>query len=148
MPLKDSTVYVEENSPQHITLCQIYSMREKYVSSLLKELSKIAGCLTPISAVTEEKVMFGPNYDTPVIKISIQSKLRDLHLQLVETVNKFNPTYDFPEYMGNGFQPHITLVNDLRIKGDIPININSFTLLDCGLNDDLFVKVIRTFSFQ
>jgi 8-oxo-dGTP pyrophosphatase MutT (NUDIX family)/2'-5' RNA ligase len=145
-PIEDSSEYQTNNSPLHVTLLQIFSLPKKDVKKLVDKLNTVTNNLRPFSVFAEGSAMFGPNKDVPVITVKRTPQILDLHLKLIESIKTLNPGYIFPGFMKDNFSPHCTIEPNQQIKPGDKINIDSFSLLDCGENDDGLIRVIKTFK--
>ena len=61
----------------------------------------------PVVLISKAAERYGPNIDIPVHSIVQSADLMSLHWRLYKVMTKLGVRYTHPEYVGNGYLPHV-----------------------------------------
>jgi len=140
----EGTIYKPADWPLHTTLTDIFAIdwdEETLLQNCIQESQK----LQTVSTIAVEDVWFGDEKNIQVTLLEKNEAITKLHLELVSFLEKGNVRFNVPDFVGNGFKPHVTVQKDKRLhKGDEVI-INALTVIDMFPDSDPYLrKVLKT----
>lgn len=138
-----SEFYIADN-PLHVTLAGVFTINHDG-DWLVSELCKILSGQKPFSITADEKAMFGPNKDIPVIKIVKTPEIIRLHNKLYKWLIDAGAVFDEPNYQGGNYIPHCTVQNSISLKTGETRKISTVSFIDMlpGGKAD-YRKVLKT----
>ena len=146
--VKTPSEFSSKNWPLHLTLLPHFN-----VSNSEKELvEELRACLGKyesfeLSAIGEE--LFGKNEDIPVITLSKNKMLMNLHTNLMEIVSSLGGLYDDSSYIGKGYRPHVTTLKGIKLDSTQQLVVDTVTLAEVvKLPEGKLVKIVETFSLK
>ena len=134
--------------PLHLTLLGNFNI-ELTAGQLITELDKFASATAGFEVKVEKEDSFGVNHDISVSLINKDGSITRLHLGLMKLMNKLGATYDSPDFVGEGYRPHVTIQLASRVNAGQAFLVDDLTLVDMAPDDDNKKrKVIKTFKFR
>lgn len=103
-PMKLGHVY--EVLPLHCTLVHWFHT-ERNAEDILRAVKEKIEEHAPVTLTSQKAALFGREENIPVHTVHGEG-LHLLHNDLVEILNTLTVTYSEPEFVGNGYKPHVT----------------------------------------
>ena len=100
--------------PCHLTLVSRFKSELDF-DELALAIKPIFEHSAPIQFSFTKEAIIGPK-NTTVHLIEKSLELSNLHLQLVEILRKLNVTYTMPEYIDEGYLPHVSKRQDTNTE--------------------------------
>lgn len=134
--------------PLHVTILDIFKT-EWPLSMLCNELRRAALTVVPFDTIPTGDVMLGGNKNVSVKLLKSEGGMSALHTTLMGLANEGSFVYNTPEFVGNGFLPHVTNEIDSQIEVGQLYPLDGISLIDMFPNDDHRRReVVNTFAFK
>lgn len=108
------------------------------MKALINNLQRIASSTHAFEVKAEKDALFGPNHDVPVILLSTDNEITELHQKLLACVKAASATFDNPQYVDDGFVPHATVQKESKLILEHELTIDNFSLVDMYPDDDIY----------
>ena len=115
--------------PLHVTLVQVFAS-DATPARVGSCLAVVAAAASPITAVAGEDEDFGPSRTIPVTVIEPSVELDALHAACVMALDRLGPVYENPEYMDEGYRPHVTVKRHQRVTAGDRLELRQIALVD------------------
>lgn len=139
--LPDGHEYSMKDWPLHVTLADVFAIDGKW-TSLFKDLNLILDNESAFFSKATVKDLFGDDRSTKVILIEKTSELQNLHKMIISVLEKHGAVFNSPEYVKEGFKPHVTEQAESKLRiGDI-VEFSSLTLVDMFPNEDPYQRKV------
>lgn len=140
------TQFSEDNWPLHVTLLDpfktIWSPEE-----LIRKVGELASKTKSFEMHLSQRSFLGPNKDVPVMLVKIDKRMRQHHNDLLNLGVRGSFVYNTPEFVGDGFVPHITDAHDERAELDKFYAVKTVSIVDTIPDGDLSRRrIIKTFN--
>lgn len=133
--------FSQDDWPLHITLLDpfktIWSQQE-----LAAEVSKVATQIKLFPMTAFKKSFLGPNKEVPVMLIKKDENMLQAHTVLLHLGERGGFVYNTPEFVGDGFVPHITDRDDERAKFDDAYDLTNLSIVETAPNGDIGQRLI------
>jgi hypothetical protein len=104
-PVDINKVYVA--LPLHLTMMSwFYS--DKTPAEVVRVIQPVVEQQSPIELVSGEPDLFGIEKDVPVNRLVDEATLKQFHQSLHDALRTVGARYKSPEWVGDGFRPHVT----------------------------------------
>lgn len=80
-------------------------------------------------AVVGEEAQFGLNHDIAVNKVVASNELFDLHKHLVQMLEKLGAEHTSPQWVGKGWNPHVTHQKSGRLQKGDNFEVDSISII-------------------
>ena len=125
----------------HTTLADVFAVNR--TDALMADLQEFADSQPYAASYIEGETVLG---ETPVWLIHPTQELRDIHLAVVDILEKHGAIFNTPAFTRDGYIPHITKQVDGIMNDGDKVIVNTFSLVDMFPEGDWQVrKVIRNF---
>lgn len=132
--------------PLHITLLDTFKT-DWQVDKLASALGDLAEATRPFTALVTNSVMLGENKDEPVKLLAPSEDIQRLHYDLLLLGDKASLVFNTPEFVGNGFLPHITDQRYSNVEIGKSYQFSTISLVDMFPNSDhLQRKILFTYN--
>jgi 2'-5' RNA ligase len=143
-PVAEGTIYKPADWPLHTTLADIFAIdwdEETLLQNCAQEFKK----LTTISTTASSDEWFGKDKNIQVTLLEKNTAITELHFALVTFLEKGNVQFNTPEFVRDGFKPHVTMQKDNHLNKGDKVVINALTIIDMFPNDDPYLrKILKT----
>jgi hypothetical protein len=85
---------------------------------------------TVVELVTGADELFGPERDIPVTIFAEEAEIHMVHVNVLDAVLRLGARIESPEYVGDGFRPHITITGRDRVRAGERVRLESMSLLE------------------
>jgi hypothetical protein len=100
------------------------------VSTMIKELTGLLKSRTPVTTSAKDDRFFGDKGQVQVVLLAKTDELINLHLDVIERLEKGGLTLNDPQFSREGFLPHSTVQSHARLnKGDRAV-IDALSIID------------------
>ncbi len=132
--------------PLHITLLDTFKT-DWQVDKLASALGDLAEATRPFTTLVTNSVMLGENKDEPVKLLASSKDILRLHHGLLLLGDKASLVFNTPEFVGNGFLPHITDQRCSNVEIGKSYQFSTISLVDMFPNSDhLQRKILFTYN--
>ena len=128
--------------PSHLTLVSRFKSELDF-NALALVVKPIVENALPIQLSFGDDAVIGPK-NTAVHLIEKTQELENLHLQLLKTLNSLNVTYALPEYVAEGYLPHISSREGASFKVGHSQSANHAYLIEVAKTKNKDIRIIRT----
>jgi 2'-5' RNA ligase len=115
--------------PLHITIVPWFAVADERSQELDYLLSEVAQRHNSLEAKVGQIALLGSNNVPPVALILPNSKLNDLHNDVLNSLETNGFMIHQKAYTGSKYRPHITTQNGHNIPAGTVLNIDSFSLI-------------------
>jgi len=144
-PVAIGTEFNMADWPLHVTLADVFAINspQTYIEY---ELAKLLSGQPSVNAFAMEEAILGT---TNVVLLNKTEDLINLHMILVNLLEKNHAVFNSPEFTREGFLPHCAVQIAERILTGDKVNIETIALVDM-FPDGIWQqrKVIRNFKLQ
>ena len=140
---KEGDEFYYTDFPLHVTLAGVFAV-DKKGQQLASELAELLHNQHPVEIEADEKDMFGPKQDIPVMKVRKTSALMDLYKLIHEWLEDSGARYNAPQYQGEGYLPHSTFQKSGSLAQGEKRTLRSVSLIDLYPNNDGYQRKIFT----
>ncbi|GAC1391620.1 MAG: hypothetical protein NVSMB46_04790 [Candidatus Saccharimonadales bacterium] len=123
----DGYKFSDDNTPLHLTHIDVLEIDinpESFVRGLREHLkNQFRFKVMPL-----KDTFFGPEKDIPVTLIEQSPKLMEYHSHLVQYLETKHAKFDNPQYLKDGYIPHISIYGIRRVAIGKPIIIKSISV--------------------
>lgn len=140
--------YSMKDWPVHITLADVFAIEGTWVD-LLRDLE--SGLESQKKFLTEvvDNDLFGVDRSIKVKILKNNSELRELHENIVNTLERHNVIFNSPQYTRSGFKPHSTEQKQASLHMGDTIEFGSITLIDMYPDDNPYKRrILGTIHFS
>ncbi len=147
-PVQIGTEFSYKNWPLHCTLADVFGINNDIYSLFIDLKNKIINRNT-INLEVSGKSQFGSSeYPIQVLLLEKQPEIIELHNIIFKQLQANGAIFNNPEYVNEGFVPHISYKNDISTKPGNAIDLKSISLIDMFPNGNGFMrKVINNIYF-
>jgi 2'-5' RNA ligase len=139
------TEFPSSGWPLHITVVGNFAISYS-LDELRSGLTSYTQQTKPFEVESEGEAMFGPNNDVEVSLIKRNDEILRLHNGLLGLLDGLAVTFDTPGFMGDGYRPHATIQDGVRLHDNQLINVDSVSLVDMFPDDNVHLRsVIETY---
>lgn len=126
VPLRINESY--DPLPSHLTLVSRFqtSLEEARLINLLKPIAN--SVRKSLELRCENTAIIGPK-QTPVLIVTMSSMMRDIHDQII-AVLKDRVTFKYPQFLEDGWRPHISRRDDEQIDTTTNIDCTAMYLIE------------------
>ena len=136
-----------ENWPSHVTLADVFSI-EAEPSLVFEDLRRRLVLFSVLNSKIIAQEKFGEKMTIYVGLIKKTKALINLHTEIINVLGEHGVIFNNPEYMGEGFLPHITLEAGNVFEKDRSITFDSISLVDMFPDDNPAKrKILGTIRF-
>lgn len=121
--------YTIENWPVHITLADIFAIDGK-PEEVLEDLSSQMASIRTVKSQAVGDDWFGEDRSIHVQLLEITFGLQQLHESILKVLENFNAKFNNPQYIKEGFKPHLTIQKDGEVERKTIFTIDTVTLID------------------
>lgn len=125
-PIKKGQQF-EKALPLHVTIQQWFTLESE--RPFYNALQNYAASKSPFEVIGASDALFGPENNVPVRRVRKLGKLSMLHMQTKELLEKFGGQLRNPEWAGDGYNPHVTYVDDQGIDEDQAIILKTIEII-------------------
>ena len=104
-PVDSNKVYVA--LPLHLTMMSWFYSDEP-PAEIVRCLQSVVDQQQPIELTSAAPDLFGEEKDVPVNRLADETVLKQFHQTLRTTLEPLGITFKSPEWVGDGFTPHVT----------------------------------------
>lgn len=134
--------------PLHATILDTFKT-DWSVDDLLQAIKQAVANTTPFNITPIEGAMLGPDKDVPVKLLEQDAHILDLHSTLLDLTKPGSFVFNTPEFVGEGFLPHVTDRLDGQVDIGKTYTFASVSLVDMFPGGDPYQrKVIETIQFN
>jgi len=131
--------------PLHLTLLRNFTIKSP-LENLLEELDKCSKNIKAFNMLVENESVFGSNKNIPVSVLQVNKNVTELHADLVTIADKLGAVYDDPQFVGEGYKPHVTVQGENKLNVGQNILVDNIALASFVKRPEgKMVKIIRTF---
>lgn len=127
--------------PLHVTLAGVFAI-DKNEQQLIEELAGLLRNQSAVEIESDEKDMFGPAKDVPVMRIKKTPELMKLYGRIYKWLESSGVNYNSPEYQGDGYLPHSTFQKTGSLAPGEKRILRSVSLVDLFPNQDGYQRKI------
>ena len=147
-PEADGYNFSANEWPLHVTLLPNFTLR-KSLEELESKIEEVALNTPSFEIEPQDRAVFGPNQDVPVMLIKPSDDLIGLHNNLIKVLDEVVATYDTPQYIADGYRPHATIQENGQVKVVQTYKVDNISLVDMFPGNDINRRaVIRTYSLK
>lgn len=128
-PMSVGDRFITREWPLHVTLLQVFAS-DATPAQIGRRLATVADAAPSLTVVAGADESFGPSRTIPVTVIEPSAALAALHTACVTAMDELRPVYENPEYMGEGFRPHVTVKRHARITAGEVVELRQIALVD------------------
>jgi hypothetical protein len=134
--------------PLHATILDTFKT-DWSLEDLLQAIEQAVVNTAPFNITPLERAMLGPHKDVPVKLLQQDVHILDLHSTLLELTEPGSFVFNTPEFVGEGFLPHVTDQLDSQVDVGKTYTFASASLIDMFPGGDPYQrKVIETIQFN
>ncbi len=139
--------YFSENDwPLHVTLLDPFKT-EWSEEELIFQTEKLTFMMHSFPLKLSSRSFLGPNKDVPVMLLEIDESISLSHSKLLELGKRGSFVYNTPEFVGDGFAPHITDTADERAELGRSYDLTTISIVNTIPDGDpLRRSIIKTFD--
>lgn len=147
-PMAVGDRFITREWPLHVTLVQVFAS-DASPGGIVMRLDAVAAVASPITVVAGDDERFGPSRTIAVTVVEPSLELDRLHAACVAALEELAPVYENPEYMGDGYRPHVTVKRHQRVSAGDLLTLQQIALVDMepgqhdGGREVLAVSAIR-----
>lgn len=143
-PVAEGTIYKPADWPLHTTLADIFAI-DWSEETLLQNCAQEFQNLKTISTTASDDEWFGENKNIQVTLLEKNAAITELHFALVTFLEKGNVQFNKPEFVRDGFKPHVTTQKDNHLQKGDEVVIDALTIIDMFPDDDPYLrKILKT----
>lgn len=147
-PENVSDTFSAANWPLHCTLLPNFST-EALPEDVILAVSKVATSHQQIIVEIGEEALFGPDANFPVSLVLPTQQVLEFHTSLTSRLEPLHITYDNPQFVHEGYRPHITIQENARVHQGNFLTIKTISLIDMIPDGDTTRrKVIKSFELS
>ena len=139
--VRQGTTFSAAAWPPHLTLVDVFAMNT-HSGAVAAKLENIALTTEPIQCQITGYDYFGPQQNIHVALLQKSTQLVRLHTIITTYLQTVHAIYNEPQYVNNGFCPHITLPPGETIATGSVVTISNIALIDMFPNDNPFQRTI------
>ena len=144
VPSADGTRFRTADWPLHLTLVPPFKT-DASAAKVEETVTPLAPQTTPIPVPVGEPGQIGRAHDIPVMRIVANEALAELHRTLLEALTPLRPHFRNKEYVGGGYNPHVTDQRAGRVETGHTFTVDSVSLVDMSTPGQR--DVLRTVRF-
>lgn len=133
--------YPSNSWPLHTTLADTFAI-EKDINALKTLLDDLVTKVKRTSVEATHNEYFGPNQDIKVTVLDKNNVIKDLHYEIMDSLESLGVKFNDPQYTKDGFKPHATAQEHSEVKVGESININNLAIVDMFPNHDAYQRKI------
>jgi 2'-5' RNA ligase len=143
---KTNQSFSENDWPLHVTLLDPFKTTWK-LQELCKEIQYLAMATTHFQLKPIKRSFLGPNKDVPVTLLELDENMYRHHADLLALGRRGAFVYNTPEFVGDGFVPHITDTADKQAGLDENYMLETISIVNTIPNGDLSRReIMATFD--
>lgn len=127
-PIVKGQEFTEEPLPRHVTVQQWFTL-EGSQRAFENALQNLATTFEPFEVTAGDEALFGPNNDVLVRRLRTMGKLATLHARTSELLARYQGTLKNPQWGGDGYNPHVTYVDDMALEEGEVVKLRSIELI-------------------
>jgi 2'-5' RNA ligase len=128
-PMAAGDRFITREWPLHVTLVQVFDAEASFAQVGLR-LAGVAEAASPLTVVAGDDEDFGRSRTIPVTVVEPSVELQSLHEASVTALDEVGPVYENPEYMGEGYRPHVTVKRHERVTAGDVLTLRQIALVD------------------
>lgn len=117
--------------PLHVTLLGPFSTTAELEQIVGVVGGAIAG-MAPIGIRVGDDELFGPNRDIEVSLLDDDAEVTDAHRLILDASRFIRARLDSPEYAGDGFRAHVTVLPDDRLERGEVHELDEIAIVEFG----------------
>jgi len=147
-PENVSDTFSAANWPLHCTLLPNFST-EASLEGVIQAVNKVATSHQQIIVEIGDEALFGPDANFPVSLVLPTRQILEFHASLASRLEALHITYDNPQFVHEGYRPHITIQENTRVNQGDFLTIKVISLVDMMPDGDTTRrKVIKSFELS
>ncbi len=119
-----------KNLPPHITVFPWFQVFASHSGMFSNCLSRIAARHAHLEATVGEEDLFGPEKNISVRRMLAVAGIRQIHRDIHAITKTFSAGVQNPEWVGDGYVPHITQTEGLELRGGQRVIIPELQLVE------------------
>jgi hypothetical protein len=119
--------FIEDNTPLHLTYVDAFEI-ELAPSEFINKMQHYFHDQPKFSVMPIADELYGPDKDIPVTVMELNSALKELHDQLIKYLESEKAIFINPQFVGDGYKPHISIYGLRRVAIGEPITINGVSI--------------------
>lgn len=117
--------------PLHVTLADVF--RVQMNNELCEKLSDLLRNEHPITITGGKESILG---ETRVTLLDNSVSLMSLHCKITDLLESYEASFNNPEFTRDGFLPHCTIQETVKLGSGDTVNINTVSLIDMFPRDN------------
>jgi 2'-5' RNA ligase len=128
-PMTAGDSFLTRDWPLHVTLVPVFESAAE-PPQLGSCLAAVAASADPFTVIARQDEAFGPSHTIPVTVVESTADLDALHAACVAALDHLDPAYENPEYMSEGYRPHVTVKRHGRVDAGDHLHLRQIALVD------------------
>jgi len=142
---KVSPEFLPSEWPLHLTLLGNFTTNAP-IEHIINALINYTENIKPFEITVGNESLFGINEDILVSVLQTNGAIKELHNGLKGIMDAQEAIYDNSNFVGTGYNPHVTVQETTRLNTGQKILVGDITLVDMEPNGDSGKRrVVRTF---
>jgi len=142
---KVSPEFLPSEWPLHLTLLGNFTTNAP-IEHIINALTSYTENIKPFEIAVGDESLFGTNEDILVSVLQTNGAIKKLHNGLKGIMGAQEAIYDNSDFVGAGYNPHVTVQETARLNIGQKILVGDITLVDMEPNGDSSKRrVVRTF---
>ena len=138
-PLEVGNIY--QTLPLHCTLMHRF-WSELSPEVLAGNVSFYFATISQVKLIPYEHLLLGPKR-APVAELELTDQIKSLHMGLYELLNDLHVEYTAPEWVGEGYRPHVTEKENARLEVGSIHTSNAVYLIEVEVPEHPHARLIR-----
>jgi hypothetical protein len=131
--------------PLHVTLADVFAI-DMDSTKIEAKLAELVSYQLPVYTCAREDATLGT---TEVVLLDKTEELVNLHMSLVDLLERNGAVFNSPEFTREGFLPHCTIQKSERLHAGDEVKIDTIALINMFPHEDWQQRqVINIFSFH
>lgn len=129
--------------PLHVTIVDVFAI-DWTSEEMVKKLESFSESYSQIkiSSIAQGDVFFGKEKQVRVTLLEKTSALEKLHCDIMSLLRLGNLQLNNPEFAGDGFRPHATVQDHVRLQKGDTVQFTSLTIIDMFPNEDPYMRKV------
>jgi len=143
-PMPEGTEYAASDWPLHVTLADVFATNWD-VPTMVGELTRLLSRAKPFASAAVGNAYFGPSHQTHVTLLEKNAKLKQLHYDIIATLEKGGAVFNQPQFIREGFAPHSTVRPHARLQKGERVMLTAISIVDMFPGGDPYRrKILKT----
>jgi hypothetical protein len=142
--IPEGAAFASSNWPLHVTLAGTFAV--ELDDDLRHDLATLTADCPPIITTAAHDEHFGPEQQTDVTTLNMNSELVTFHNSVIKLLKKAGAMFNDPQYIEDGYRAHVTVQRHGRLHAGDLVTIDNLTIVDMFPGNDPYRRRVLNTS--